>query len=83
MEPFRKYIVKNFSIYRRVLPCVIDIGTNNQKMLADPRYLGLKQPRYSIVPASDSGIHGCFTHLRIVHHTDGPARMNHLTNCPL
>ena len=28
-------------------------------------------------------IHGCFTHLRIVHHTDGPAWMNHLTNCPL
>ena len=26
---------------------------------------------------------GCFTHLRIVHHTDGPARMNHLRNCPL
>ena len=28
-------------------------------------------------------IHGCFTHLRIVHHTDGPAWMNHLMNCPL
>ena len=24
-----------------------------------------------------------FTHLRIVQHTDGPAWMNHLTNCPL
>ncbi|XP_023348002.1 NAD-dependent malic enzyme 59 kDa isoform, mitochondrial isoform X2 [Eurytemora carolleeae] len=30
---------------RRVLPCVIDTGTANKKLLADPRYLGLKQPR--------------------------------------
>ena len=27
------------------MPCVIDVGTNNQSLLDDPRYLGLKQPR--------------------------------------
>ena len=30
---------------RRVLPCVLDLGTNNPNLLNDPRYLGLKQPR--------------------------------------
>jgi len=30
---------------RRVLPCVIDVGTMNQKLVNDPRYLGLKTPR--------------------------------------
>ena len=30
---------------KRVLPCVLDLGTNNQRLLDDPRYLGLKRPR--------------------------------------
>ena len=30
---------------KRVLPCVIDVGTNNKSLIDDPRYLGLKQPR--------------------------------------
>lgn len=30
---------------KRVLPCVLDIGTNNQRLIEDPRYLGLKRPR--------------------------------------
>ena len=30
---------------KRVLPCVLDIGTNNKRLIDDPRYLGLKRPR--------------------------------------
>jgi len=30
---------------RRVLPVVLDIGTNNPKLLSDPRYLGIKENR--------------------------------------
>ena len=30
---------------RRVLPVVLDVGTNNQRLINDKRYLGLKQPR--------------------------------------
>ena len=30
---------------RRVLPCVIDVGTNNQQLIDDPSYIGLKMPR--------------------------------------
>ncbi len=30
---------------KKVLPVVIDVGTNNQDLINDPYYLGLKQPR--------------------------------------
>ena len=30
---------------KRVMPCVIDVGTNNPALLNDPAYLGLKIPR--------------------------------------
>ncbi|CAN0147411.1 unnamed protein product [Ascophyllum nodosum] len=29
----------------RVLPCVVDVGTNNESLLADKHYLGLKEKR--------------------------------------
>ena len=32
-------------VFRRVLPVVLDVGTNNPKMLNDPRYLGIKENR--------------------------------------
>ena len=29
----------------RVLPCVIDVGTNNEALRNDPMYMGLQHPR--------------------------------------
>jgi hypothetical protein len=30
-----------------VLPCIIDVGTNNRALRDDPLYMGLNQPRLS------------------------------------
>lgn len=46
----------------KVLPVMIDCGTNNLDLLSDPYYLGLQQPRlkgYAVCPSA---------HIPTVHH---------------
>lgn len=50
----------------RILPCVIDVGTNNTSLRNDPLYIGLDEPRldgdeyYEVV--DEVGLVSCLKH---------------------
>src|SRR5262249_45336310 len=54
-----------------LLPLYLDAGTNNQELLDDPLYLGLRRPRpsteglYAFVDQFVEGVQGGFPHSRI------------------
>ena len=47
----------------RVLPCVIDVGTDNEALRNDPMYMGLQHPRLQ----GDAYFEVCCAHKHIAH----------------